>query len=114
MKELRDRRLDGIKGLLEFRAAANESCWKASRDSMVLDELHGCGRTAQWNIPVDRDTPVDSYWRVLNAYTAVSTHYIGGFNGAAVSDQMTAFTFQRAGLNPAAMMSDAERGLTNV
>lgn len=102
MKELCDHKIGGLQGFLDFREKANQACWKSSRDPAVLDELQGCGQTAGWDVPMDRQTPVDSYWRLLNAYTAVSTHYVGGFNGASLSNQITDFTFKHAGIQPPA------------
>ena len=93
---------DSLQGFLGFRNRINVDCWTRSRDADVLDELQGRGITAELGIKQLQSDP-SSYWNILNAYTAVSTHGVGGFAGANLSDRVTQFVLNDAGVKvPAA------------
>ena len=99
--ELTHKRLKNFKDFLEMRALANKAFWTPSRDADVLDELNGTGITSTLGIPQHSQDP-SSFWSILNAYTAVCTHKIGGFNGSSLSDSATQFVMDRAGALKAA------------
>ena len=107
-KTLRDKKVGGLQGFLDFRQEANQKFWKSSRDQHVLDELAGCGVTRDMELGQCPADP-DSYWRILNAYTAVSTHKVGGLNGAALSDAATAFTMNQARVDMPAIADQYEQ-----
>ena len=94
-KELTIKKIKNFKDFLDMRSSANELFWSPSRDADVLDELHGTGITHTLGIPQRTDDPA-SLWSILNAYTAVCTHKIGGFNGSNLSDSATQFVLHRA------------------
>ena len=91
---LQNHKIDGMRGYLDFREDINDKCWKRTRDPDVLDELHHVGVTS--TMGMQQSAGVDNLWAILNAYTAVSTHRIGGFNGSSISDRVTQFAMDRA------------------
>lgn len=96
-KELKAKRMKNFKDFLQFRAKANAEFWTPSRDADVLDELNGTGVTNTLGIPqlAHHEDP-SSLWSILNAYTAVCTHKVGGFSGANLSDSVTNYVLNRA------------------
>lgn len=101
-KELSTKRVKNFKDYLQMRAKANELFWSPTRDADVLDELNGAGITRTLGIPQMPDQDPSSLWSILNAYTAVCTHKIGGFNGSNLSDSATQFILNRAAIPVAA------------
>ena len=97
-RQLRDKKYGGFDGFLKFRSRANKEFWSASRDALVLDELAGEGLTRKLGIQQLPAGDRDNYWGLLNAYTAVCTHKVGGFNGADLSDNVTTLVMETAGL----------------
>lgn len=85
----------GMEGFLGLRADMNADVWRSSRDPDMLDELYGNGITKELGMRQLEPDP-DCLWNILNAYTAVSTHKIGGFNGSAVSERVTARILREA------------------
>lgn len=59
------------------------------RDRSVLDELCGCGITSELKMPNISYEDPSSHWDILNAYTAVTTHEIGGPRGSDMSQRVT-------------------------
>jgi len=84
---LQEKQIDKFDDFLKIRQGIN-TFWTKSRENDVLDEMSGNGITAQLGMAQNTDTNL-SYWKLLNAYTAVSTHRIGGFPGARLSEQVT-------------------------
>lgn len=80
--------VDGFAGFLNLRDTLNADGWRTSRDPDVLDELHGRGITNELGIQQMCVEPT-CLWNILNAYTAVSTHKIGGLNGSSASERVT-------------------------
>ena len=87
-KELCSKTVNGMQGFLQLRTELNEDGWRASRDPAVLDELHGCGITRAIGLKQLAAEPT-CLWNILNAYTGVSTHVVGGLVGAAASERVT-------------------------
>ena len=87
-KKLCDVSVRGMDGFLDLRSALNADVWRASRDPDVLDELYGAGITKELGMR-QMDPRPECMWNILNAYTAVSTHKIGGFNGSSASERVT-------------------------
>ena len=94
-RQLTKTRVETLPAFLEMRQDMNKKFWKASRDSEVLDELAGCGITQRMGIPQMQGSQ-DSLWRILNAYTAVCTHSVGGWNGSNLSNMTTDYMIARA------------------
>jgi hypothetical protein len=61
--------------------------WPSAYDPHVLDELSHCGVTSGLNLAQTSGT--GNLWGLLNAYTAVTTHKVGGFRGAELSRAVT-------------------------
>jgi hypothetical protein len=95
-KQLQETPVRGMAGYLDYRAAINTDCWKRTRDPDVLDELQHCGVTKEYGLAQAANH--EDLWGILNAYTAVCTHTIGGFNGSSTCDRVTQFTISRAGI----------------
>jgi hypothetical protein len=96
-KKLQESKVDGLAGYLAYRDALNADCWKRTRDPDVLDELHNCGITQ--SLGMQQTASPNDLWGILNAYTAVCTHRIGGFNGSAISERVVQFTMDQAGVH---------------
>jgi hypothetical protein len=77
---------DRMSGFLSMRSSLGKS-WRPSYDSHVLDELAHQGVTSRMGRGQTSHT--DNLWGTLNAYTAVATHHIGGFNGVSVNRDVT-------------------------
>jgi hypothetical protein len=67
--------------------AALRPAWPASYDPHVLDELSNNGVTNGLNMQQTAGT--GNLWGLLNAYTAVTTHKVGGFRGTELSRSVT-------------------------
>ena len=61
--------------------------WPQAYDGAVLDELANHGITKGLNMAQTAGT--GNLWGILNAYTAVTTHKVGGFRGAELSRAVT-------------------------
>jgi hypothetical protein len=77
---------DRMSGFLAMRSSLGKS-WRPSYDSHVLDELAHQGVTHRMGRIQTSHT--NNLWGTLNAYTAVATHHIGGFNGVKVNRAVT-------------------------
>jgi hypothetical protein len=77
---------DRMSGFLAMRNSLGKS-WRPTYDSHVLDELAHKGVTSKMGRVQTSHT--DNLWGTLNAYTAVATHHIGGFNGVSVNRDVT-------------------------
>lgn len=66
------------------------------RDKALLDELSGQGITAELKMSdVKYDDP-SSFWDISNAYTAVTTHTVGGPRGSDHSQRVVDFLLKKA------------------
>jgi hypothetical protein len=76
-------------GFLQIRKElmALKPGWRPSNDKHILDELAHEGVTRDLGMPQTADP--DTLWGILNAYTAVTTHTIGGFRGVELSRAIT-------------------------
>jgi len=68
-----------LDGYLAVRSHLKKT-WRPSYDPHVLDEMSQNGITKSLGIE-EQTAHCNNLWGLLNAYTAVSTHKIGGFNG---------------------------------
>jgi len=74
---------------LQLRSQLCEAdIWKPTYEPHVLDELSHQGVTKRMGRE-NRTAHIGNMWGVLNAYTAVATHHIGGFNGANINRMVT-------------------------
>ena len=84
-----------MSGYLDIRNSlqGTKKPWAPSHEPHVLDELAHNGVTARMG---REQTAHDrNLWGLLNAYTAVSTHHVGGFKGAGLSQFTTDNLLQR-------------------
>ena len=79
--------VDDFTGFLNFRNRLGSN-WKSSFDPYLLDELSGKGVSSRIQ-GVASASGHRSLWDLLNAYTAVCTHQIGGFNGISLNRVIT-------------------------
>jgi hypothetical protein len=73
--------VDTLQAFLSVRKGL-ENIWKPSYDAPLLDELGGHGITSKLGL---RWGGINNMWDLLNCYTAVATHAIGGFNGTNIN-----------------------------
>ncbi len=85
-----------LQGYLDIRSELQgpKRPWAPSQECHVLDELANNGITSKLNKTQTAHT--QNLWGLLNAYTAVATHKVGGFNGANLSRYTTDNFIQRA------------------
>lgn len=88
IRKLSRTHVGGLPGFLQLRSVINDGGWRTSLDAAVMDELHGHGITNSLGMQ-QLGTEPTCYWNILNAYSAVSTHKIGGFNGSRASELAT-------------------------
>lgn len=77
--------------------SAQKPAWPSAYDPAVLDELSHNGVTERLNMY--QTASIDNLWGILNAYTAVTTHKVGGFRGAELSRSVTDHFISRAPKN---------------
>lgn len=96
LKWLREQSVSGMHEFLEVRraVASLKPAMPASNDTHILDELANRGVTS--NLGLGQTADPDTLWGILNAYTAVTTHKIGGFRGAELSRAVTDHFVSRA------------------
>lgn len=77
---------------LELRKRMAQKTRVEFRDRQILDELAGDGITKKLGIEVGQAYgDPDSYWALANAYTAVTTHMVGGLRGQELSQRAMDF-----------------------
>jgi hypothetical protein len=79
---LQDTPVGGMQGFLDLRQRLHAETGVNTRDRQWLDELSGLGISQDVGLPMDNYSNVETYWALASAYTAVSTHAVGGFTGA--------------------------------
>ena len=77
---------DTMDAFLAMRKSMNK-IWRPTYDSHLLDELGHRGVTSRMGR--HQTSHCRNMWGVLNAFTAVATHHIGGFNGANTNRMVT-------------------------
>ena len=89
---------DNLSGFLKLRQelAGEKPSWPSSYDGDVLDELQGNGITHRLGLPQADLGCGPTLWNLLNAYTAVTSHRIGGFRGTDLSRMVTEHFIARA------------------
>jgi hypothetical protein len=85
---LAETRVEGVRGFLDLRRRMHAETGVNTRDRMWLDELSGQGISNTLELPHDTYGEVESYWALSNAYTALTTHAVGGIQGAAQSSRV--------------------------
>jgi hypothetical protein len=79
---LADTHVSSFDDFLGFRRELCQSTGVEFRDKQILDELSGCGITKELGLAEVKYADPSSYWDISNAYTAVTTHSVGGPRGA--------------------------------
>lgn len=89
MRQLEARHCAKFTDFLDLRKKLVQDTRLEFRDRAVLDELCGCGITQELKMDNVKYEDPSSYWNILNAYTAVTTHEIGGPRGSDMSQRVT-------------------------
>jgi len=98
IKMLSETRVGGLKGFLEVRNRMIEQTGLEFRDKGILDELGGHGVTKKLGINVGTAYgDPDTYWALANAFTAITTHQVGGLRGCDHSGRALDFLLEDAG-----------------
>ena len=96
---LQETRVAGLSGFLDLRQKLKTATGVDTRDRAWLDELSGDGISRQLQLPQDTYTNYpDTYWAIANAYTAITTHGVGGTRGAGQSARVLDFMIKDAGV----------------
>jgi hypothetical protein len=77
---------DTLQGYLNVRNKLSD-VWKPSFEPQLMDELAGRGVSSR--LKLEPTGTHQSLWGLLNAYSAVATHHIGGFNGMNINREIT-------------------------
>lgn len=85
-KEKSEANVDNLGAFLMIRQKLAK-IWKPTYDGPLLDEL--CNRGISKNLAIGNASGSTNLWELLNAYTAVATHKIGGFNGMSINRMVT-------------------------
>jgi hypothetical protein len=94
---LQETRVTGLSGFLDLRQKLKTATGVDTRDRAWLDELSGTGISRQLELSQDTYTNYpDTYWAIANAYTAITTHGVGGTRGAGQSARVLDFMIKDA------------------
>jgi len=94
---LQNTHMDGFQDFLTLRHGMGATTGLEFRDKAVLDELTGTGISHTLDLdeqPAYADPT--SLWAIANAYTAVTTHAVGGMRGADHSSRAVDYLLNRA------------------
>ena len=79
---LQNTNVTGLEDFLNVRQQLAASTKVELRDKQVLDELAGCGITRELNMKDVIYQNPSTFWNIVNAYAAVTTHQVGGRRGS--------------------------------
>jgi hypothetical protein len=88
MQLLGDTRVTSLDDFIELRQRIKTETRAELRDKQLLDELAGQGVSRELDLGFAYTDP-SSFWNIANAYTAVTTHMVGGPRGADQSGRVT-------------------------
>lgn len=88
IEQLQAAHVSDFQEFLNLRSKIKSDTGVEFRDKQFLDELSGCGVTAELGLKDVRYDDPSSYWDIANAYTALTTHSVGGIRGADHSDRV--------------------------
>jgi len=89
MRNLMTEHCPTFDSFLNLRKRVTQDTKLEFRDRQVLDELSGCGITQELKMQGVAYNDPSSHWDILNAYTAVTTHAVGGPRGSDMSQRVT-------------------------
>lgn len=95
MKLLADTHVTTFQDFLALRRELQAGTGSEFRDKQILNELSGCGITKSIGMDLEYSDP-SSYWDITNAYTAVTTHGVGGPRGSDLSARVVDWMVMRA------------------
>jgi hypothetical protein len=97
IRALTEARFGSIEDFLNLRRRLTTTTGLEFRDRQILDELDGRGVTSKLGIAVGKSygSP-DSLWALANAFTAVTTHAVGGLRGQDQSGRAVDFLVSEA------------------
>ena len=78
MQLLQETRVGGMREFLDLRKQLHAETGVNTRDKQWLDELSGQGVSEELGIPMDNYEDPETFWALASAYTAVTTHCVGG------------------------------------
>lgn len=96
MKALQGAHVASFDGFLSLRKELAVTTGVEIRDKPLLDELSGQGITTELKLKDVRYNDPSSYWDISNAYTAVTTHVVGGHRGSEQSQRVVDFLLKAA------------------
>ena len=76
-----------LERFLEINLDTLEDIWRPTWDSHILREIHHRGITQKMGRPQVAHS--HNLWGLLNGYSAVATHVLGGFHGVGISRLVT-------------------------
>lgn len=86
-----------VQNFLELRKKVTDTTGLEFRDRQILDELSGRGITRKVGIDVGQAYgDADSFWALSNAFTAITTHAVGGLRGQEQSSRFVDFMVKEA------------------
>jgi hypothetical protein len=98
LQELNHAHVESFGDFLKLRKECQNETGVDFRDRALLDELSGCGSTHKLGIDVKGAYGhPDSYWAIANAYTAITTHDVGGMRGSDQSSRVLNFLLGKIG-----------------
>jgi len=96
IKRMQGMHVGSFKGFLQLRRELTATTGVEIRDKQLLDELSGNGITSELQMKDVQYNDPSSYWDISNAYTAVTTHLVGGPRGSDHSQRVVDFLLQKA------------------
>lgn len=99
LQALMSKRVGSFSEFRRLRRQMRDELGLVVRERELMDELDGCGVTAKFGVvtcadPYGEDT--DTYWALLNAITAITTHLVGGATGRSQSERAVDFLIKEA------------------
>lgn len=99
LEALMHKRVDSFSGFRRLRRRMLNELGLVVREREIMDELDGCGVTSKFGVVTCQDPygdDTDTYWALLNAITAITTHLVGGTAGRSQSERVVDFLIKEA------------------
>ena len=96
IKKLQGAHVESFEDFLALRRELSTTTGVEVRDRQLLDELSGDGITAELKMKDVKYNDPSSLWDISNAYTAVTTHLVGGPRGSDHSQRVVDFLLKKA------------------
>lgn len=96
IKKLQGAHVESFDDFLALRRELTTTTGVEIRDKQLLDELSGNGVTKELGMKEVKYSDPSSLWDISNAYTAVTTHTVGGPRGSDHSGRVVDFLIRKA------------------